>query len=125
MPFAASADREDRGRRELQLFGLLKRGVTIAQATAEIDVLSQHLAREHPKQDKDMAALVQTFHQRYNGDQIAFVFWLLMAAVGLVLLHRLRQCQANMLLGRALTRTREISIRVSMEHPDGRLSGSC
>lgn len=113
MPFVAGAEREDRSRRQLQLFGLLKHGVTVAQAAAEFDVLSQHLAREYPKQDKDIGALVQTFHQRYNGDQIAFAFWLLMGAVGLVLLIACANV-ANMLLGRALARSREISIRVSM-----------
>jgi putative ABC transport system permease protein len=113
MPLAASAEREDRGRRQLQLFGLLKHGATLAQAAAEFDVLSQHLAREYPKEDKDTAALVQTFHQRYNGDQIALVFWLLMGAVALVLLIACANV-ANMLLGRALARSREISIRVSL-----------
>lgn len=113
MPLTASAERQDRSRRELQLFGLVKRGVTLAQANAEFDVLSQRLAREYPKEDKDIAAIVQTFHQRYNGGQIALAFSLLMAAVGFVLLIACANV-ANMLLGRALARSREISIRVSM-----------
>ncbi len=113
MPLAATAEREDRSHRQLQLFGLLKHGVTIEQAAAEFDVLSTHLAREYPKEDKDTAALVQTFNQRYNGDQIALAFSLLMAAVGLVLLVACANV-ANMLLGRALARSREISIRISM-----------
>jgi putative ABC transport system permease protein len=113
MPLQAGADLQDRSHRPLQLFGILKPGVTIMQADAEFGVISRRLAREYPKDDKDTAALVQTFHQRYNGDEIQMVFSLLMAAVGLILLIACANV-ANMMLGRALARGREISIRAAM-----------
>jgi predicted permease len=113
MPLIPGADEQNRGRRFVQLFAIRKPGVSLAQAAAEFDVLSQHLAREYPKDDKDTAALVQTFHQRYNGGPIQLVFSLMMAAVALVLLIACANV-ANMLLGRALDRRREVSIRVAM-----------
>lgn len=113
MPLQAGADLTDRSHRPLQLFGMLKPGTSLAQAAADFDVVSRRLAQEHPKEDKDTAALVQTFHQRYNGDQIELIFSLMMAAVGLVLLIACANV-ANMMLGRALTRQREISIRFAM-----------
>ena len=113
MPLQENADLQDRAHRSLQLFGILKPGVTLQHANADLDVVSRRLAAEYPSTDKGMAAVVQTFHQRYNGDQIQLVFSLMMAAVGFVLLIACANI-ANMLLGRALSRRREISIRAAM-----------
>ncbi len=113
MPLQAGADLTDRSRHPLQLFGMLKPGATLEQASADFDVVSRRLARVYAKDDKDIAALVQTFHKRYNGDAIELVFSLMMAAVGFVLLIACANV-ANMMLGRALSRQREISIRLAM-----------
>ena len=113
MPIQAGADISDRSHRPLQLFGMLKPGASQEQAAADFDVASRRLASEYPKEDKDTAALVQTFHQRYNGDDIALVFWLMMAAVSFVLLIACANV-ANMMLARVLARRREISIRAAM-----------
>ncbi|HEX3878501.1 MAG TPA: ABC transporter permease [Bryobacteraceae bacterium] len=113
MPMDAGADRNDRSKRPLQLFGMLRPGATLEQARADFEVVSLRLASDYPKDDKDRAALVQTFHQRYNGDQIQLVFSLMMAAVGFVLLIACANV-ANMMLARALGRRREISIRAAM-----------
>ncbi len=113
MAFQPGADSLDRSKRPLQLFGMLKPGVTLMQAAADFDVMSRRLADEFPKDDRNMAALVQTFHQRYNGDQIRLVFLLMMGAVGLVLLIACANV-ANMLLGSALARRKEVSIRAAL-----------
>ena len=113
MPLQENADLRDRAHRSLQLFGILKPGVTLQHANADFAVVSRGLAAEYPASGKDIAVRVQTFHQRYNGDQIQLVFSLMMAAVGFVLLIACANI-ANMLLGRALSRRREISIRAAM-----------
>ena len=113
MPLQAGADIDDRSHRPLQLFGMLKPGVPLEQAAADFDVASRRLAAAYPKDDKDTAALAQTFQQRYNGDEIALIFSLMMAAVSFVLLIACANV-ANMMLARALARRREISIRTAM-----------
>ncbi len=113
MPIQAGANIDDRSHRPLQLFGMLKPGVPLEQAAADFDVASRRLSSEFAKDDKDIAALVQTFHQRYNGGEIEIVFSLMMAAVSFVLLIACANV-ANMMLARGLTRRREISIRTAM-----------
>ena len=113
MPLDAGADLTNRALRPLQLFGIRKRGTSLRQAAAEFDVLSRQLAGEYPKENQDVGAIVETFHERYNGGPIRIVFSLMMAAVALVLLIACANV-ANMMLGRALGRRREISIRAAL-----------
>ena|GEM_PF-22641 len=113
MPLAPTPELETRSNRPLELFAILKPGVGIKQATAEIDGIARRLAAQHPETNKAVGAVVQTFHQRYNGGPIRMVFLLMQAAVGCVLLIACANV-ANMMLSRALSRQREISIRAAM-----------
>jgi predicted permease len=108
-----TAELENRSQRPLSLFGILKRGTTIGQARAELDGVAHRLAAEYPDADKGVGALVETFHERFNGGPIKRIFLLMLAAVGFVLLIACANI-ANMMLSRALGRQREISIRAAM-----------
>jgi predicted permease len=108
-----TAELENRSQRPLSLFGILKRGTTIGQARAELDGIAHRLAAEYPDADKGVGALVETFHERFNGGPIKRIFLLMLAAVGFVLLIACANI-ANMMLSRALGRQREISIRAAM-----------
>ncbi|MGH9614849.1 MAG: ABC transporter permease, partial [Bryobacteraceae bacterium] len=113
MPLQPTPELEKRSIHTLQLFGILKHGVAITKASAELESIARRLATAYPDADKGVGVLVQTFQQRYNGGPIKLVFLLMLAAVGCVLLIACANV-ANMMLSRVLGRQREISIRVAI-----------
>ena len=113
MPLQPTPELEKRSNHALQLFGILKHGVAITKASAELESIARRLAAAYPDADKGVGVLVQTFQQRYNGGPIKLVFLLMLAAVGCVLLIACANV-ANMMLSRMLGRQREISIRVAI-----------
>jgi putative ABC transport system permease protein len=102
-----------RDTRNLEAFGRLAPGVTVAQARAELTAIADRLARDFPATNKDVTPSVMTFNERYNGGPIRLVFLSLMGAVAFVLLIACANV-ANLLLARAANRAREISVRVSL-----------
>jgi predicted permease len=113
MPLVPTADLEKRANRPLQLFGMLKPGITMTHASVELNEIARRLATQYPDTDKDIGVSVETFQQRYNGGGIRLVFLLMLAAVGFVLLIACANV-ANMMLSRSLARQREISIRSAL-----------
>jgi putative ABC transport system permease protein len=107
------ANSEKRSVREYTLIGMLKEDVSMAQARADMSAIAHRLAKEYPDSNKDRDATVQTFHEAMNGGQIRMVFFLLLGAVGFVLLIACANV-ANMLLGKAVERTREVSVRSAL-----------
>jgi predicted permease len=120
IPLGASLANEARDVRGLLVFGLLKPGVTIPQASADLDVVAKRLAATYPDTNRDLTMRVQTFHERFNGGEVRVVFLLMLGAVALVLLVACANV-ANMMLGRALTRQREMSVRLALGATRGRL----
>ncbi len=113
MPLAPTPELEKRTNRPLQLFGMLKPGTSILQASVDLNGIARRLATQYPETDKDIGVTVETFQQRYNGGNIRLIFLLMLAAVGFVLLIACANV-ANMMLSRALVRQREISIRSAL-----------
>ena len=120
VPIGASLVKEARDSRGLMVFGLMKPGITITQAVADLDVVAKRLAAAYPDTNRDLTTRVQTFHERFNGGEVRVVFLLMLGAVALVLLVACANV-ANMMLGRALTRQREMSVRVALGATRGRL----
>ena len=107
-----AAERHDRASRSVSILGLLKPGVPMAQARAELATLGQRLASEHPDTNENRAVqtvplidLVETYTSR-------FLMTLLVTA-GFVLLLACANV-ANLLLVRVAGRQKELAIRAAM-----------
>jgi predicted permease len=92
--------------------GRLKDGISTAQAQAELEVVQQRLAVQHPETDADYSIKVIPLLDSEIGIYSTTI-WLLGAAVGCLLLISSANV-ANLLFARVLTRRREIAIRAAM-----------
>jgi predicted permease len=112
MPLVPDADLLKRDSRSLRPYAILKQGVSQTQAQSELDGIAARLARQFTE-DKDVGANVLTFQQRFNGGDIQLIFFLMLGAVGFVLLIACADV-SNMMLSRAVDRQREMAIRSAL-----------
>jgi predicted permease len=92
--------------------GRLKPGVTLAQAKADMDAISQNLAAAYPEADKDIGVNLISMKQDIVGNVQPFLL-VLLAAVGFLLLIACANV-ANLLLARSMGRSREFAIRAAL-----------
>lgn len=98
-----------RGVHFLRTYGRLAPGVTLEQASAEMQVVDQNLAQAYPADNKNRATILFPLHERIVGESRQSLF-ILFAAVSFVLLIACANF-ANLLLARAAEREREFVIR--------------
>jgi putative ABC transport system permease protein len=109
---------EDRGFMAFNVNGRLKPGVTIAQATAAMDVRARQLAQAYPRTNTNIGVGMVPGSSKTNPviarmGFLPIVAGLIMGLVSLVLLVACANV-ANLLLAQASTRRREIAIRLAL-----------
>jgi predicted permease len=107
----------------LPVFGRIRGGATIAQVQTELTVVSHSLAAQYPKSNTDRSFLVYRAQQQIVRD-VRSTLWLLLGAVGLVLVMACVNV-ASLLLARAVSRERELALRVALGAGRGRLVRQC
>ncbi|MBL8170952.1 MAG: ABC transporter permease [Acidobacteria bacterium] len=110
---------EERDKRNVYAVARLKPGVSVEQARVELAAFSQRLATTYPDLNKGLSFTLKPLRDLTVGDVRPYL-WLLLAAVGFVLLIACVNV-VNLLLTRSLAREREIAIRTALGAERGRL----
>jgi putative ABC transport system permease protein len=94
-------------------FGRIADGIPFESARAEVEGIIRRLEREYPVTEQREHLVVQHFHQFFVGPNAAALYGSMWGAVGFVLLIGCANL-ANLLLARAMGRSREISVRIAL-----------
>ncbi|MEW6733331.1 MAG: ABC transporter permease [Acidobacteriota bacterium] len=117
LPFLATIDQgsphfRDRKHSVLPVIGRLKPGVSIAQATEELNLITAHLTQQYPELDEKMGVKLTSLKdytiRGYRQSLLAFfgAVWFLLLIVCTNI--------ANMLLAKTTERQREIALRLAL-----------
>lgn len=114
---AHDAEREDH---DLMAIGRLAEGVAIEAAESDLARIATRLGEAYPETNSGWSVQLTSLRERMVGESWPRAAWILMSAVGLLLLLTCVNV-ASLLLARSLERGRELSLRLALGASRGRL----
>jgi putative ABC transport system permease protein len=113
IPLALKPDQINHDFHWLLVIGRLKPGVSISQAQADMNTVAAGIAQDHPQSNKGWSVSVEGLHNDFFSAQSQRILWLLMGAVGMVLLIACANV-ANLVLAKSTSRLKEAAVRTSL-----------
>ncbi len=114
---------QNRSARFLRVMARLRPGFRLAEGRAELALIARQLAGEYPKSNAGLGMIAYPLQKELVGD-VGSMLWLLLSAVGVVLLIACVNI-ASLLLARAVSRERELAMRVALGAGRSRLARQC
>jgi len=113
MPLQIDLARQDRSNHIASAIGLLKPGVSFDQGKQEIEAIARQLETEFPASNKGWGITMQTVYDAIVPVETRRALFVILGAVGCVLLIACANV-ANLMLARAAARKREIALRMAI-----------
>ena len=111
---AATGDSRELLADQVEMIGRLRAGVSIKQAAAEFKTIATRLAQLYPETNRGIEQMnVEKFTYAYAGGGTEPILYLMLAMTGFILALACVNV-ANMLLGRASRRARELAVRAAI-----------
>jgi putative ABC transport system permease protein len=113
VPLALNPEQVNHNSNFMLVMARLKDGVSLDQAQAEMNGIAEQLKNEYPQSNANRGVSVEPLHLNFLTDSTRRNLWLLLGAVGFLLLIACVNV-ANLLLARGTSRQREVALRAAL-----------